>query len=597
MKRTFIALLSLLCTAGLLSAQQTPLYLLYNSNCMDQLEYRYIYAGTSVVAYSINPSANEQYILTTGSSGINAPSLPPNTVSCGQYTFNDQFLSDVNNVSRQVYIVYQQTSGYLLVPVIAATQVVRSGTYYLYKAPNYAFAIDTSNLVYESNIATGSSDWYLYFNGLKIRSCYYEYSFKREPTKVSQERSEFDFIPTVGITSERTGMTAVEAENNQYRLVKVNGMALEDYINSKCKGTTAATGNTTPPLSQYTPQVDYGPGATQGGDKETASMTNVPPGSSTDPMGPPPLVNCPEYPGEGYHIVQPKETLNGISRAYNVSVKSLVAWNKIKDPDLILICQKIWLRKPPANAISLASKGQQPASYSAEGPAVRRQDAYWNTAPQTTPVMHSTQPTVNPITQPAYRPAAQPIVHVVKQGETLYGIGRLYNVSEADMRRINKYPPAGEVLLQPGMQLFVSDCCPDQQTQPATTPQTYYQPNYQPAYQPNTQPAYQPNYQPAYQPNTGVVPSNGYTAPSGVQPLAPATYGQPGTTTPQPPVSTQPQNAKKPTYFKEYIVREGDTMNSIAIKYKVSVQELALVNNKEQTETLIAGQRLLIPQN
>ena len=607
MKRTFIALLSLLCTAGLLSAQQTPLYLLYNSNCMDQLEYRYIYAGTSVVAYSINPSANEQYILTTGSSGINSPTLPPNTVSCGQYTFNDQFLSDVNNVSRQVYIVHQQTSGYLLVPVIAATQVVRSGTYYLYKAPNYAFAIDTSNLVYESNIATGSSDWYLYFNGLKIRSCFYEYSFKREPTKVSQERSEFDFIPTVGITSERTGMTAVEAENNQYRLVKVNGMALEDYINSKCKGITPPAGNTTSPLSKYTPQVGYGPGATQGGDKETASMTNVQPGSSTDPMGPPPLVNCPEYPGEGYHIVQPKETLNGISRAYNVPVKSLVSWNKIKDPDLILICQKIWLRKPPANATSLAYKGE-PASYSAEGPVVRRQDAYWNTAPQTQPAttppaVYSTTPTVNPATQPSYRPGAQPIVHVVKQGETLYGIGRLYNVSEAEMRRINKYPPSGQVLLQPGMQLFVSDCCPDQQTQPNTTTT---QPNYQPNYQPN-QPNYQPNYQPGYQPgtqpagnqpNTGGVLPNLYNTPSGVQPLAPATYGQPSSTAPQTtPVSTQPQDAKKPTYFKEYIVREGDTMNSIAIKYKVSVQELALVNNKEQNETLIAGQRLLIPQN
>ncbi|TNE60604.1 MAG: LysM peptidoglycan-binding domain-containing protein, partial [Bacteroidetes bacterium] len=496
-------------------------------------------------------------------------------VSCANYTFNDQFLNDVNNVSRQVYVVLQQTSGYLLVPVIAATRIVRSGTYYLYRAPNYSFAIDTSNLVYESNIATGSSDWYIYFNGLKIRGCYYEYSFKREPTRVSQERSEFDFIPGIGITTERTGMTAVEAENNQYRLVKVNGLALEDYIVSRCQGKTT----TGAPLSQYTPQVTYGAGT----DKETASMTNQPVYTETNPLGPPPLADCPEMPGEGYHIVQPKETLNGISRAYNIPVKSLVAWNNIKDPDLILICQKIWLRKPPANATSLAYKGEQkPAAYgTSDGTIVQRQDIYWNKGVSTAPATYSTAPTT---TQPEpttiFTPAAKPLIHTVQKGETLYGIGQRYGITEAEMRRLNSYPATGTVLLQPGMQVFVADCCPDQgaaATQPVVQPATATQPagNYMP--------------QLTTQPTT-----------SGVQPLAPATYGQPATTTPtttQPTTATQPNQTAKPAYFQEYIVREGDTMNSIAIKFKVSAQELALVNNKEPNETLIAGQRLLIPRN
>jgi LysM repeat protein len=37
-------------------------------------------------------------------------------------------------------------------------------------------------------------------------------------------------------------------------------------------------------------------------------------------------------------------------------------------------------------------------------------------------------------------------------------------------------------------------------------------------------------------------------------------------------------------------------MNSIAIKYNTSAQELALLNNKEVNEVLIAGQRILIPK-
>ncbi|TNE55871.1 MAG: hypothetical protein EP344_13080, partial [Bacteroidetes bacterium] len=62
MKRTIFALFSLCMATGMLHAQQTPLYLLYNSSCMDQLEYRYVYSGTTVVSYSVNPSTNEQYI-------------------------------------------------------------------------------------------------------------------------------------------------------------------------------------------------------------------------------------------------------------------------------------------------------------------------------------------------------------------------------------------------------------------------------------------------------------------------------------------------------------------------------------------------------
>ena len=42
-------------------------------------------------------------------------------------------------------------------------------------------------------------------------------------------------------------------------------------------------------------------------------------------------------------------------------------------------------------------------------------------------------------------------------------------------------------------------------------------------------------------------------------------------------------------------MKEGETINSIAIKFKANAQELAIVNNKELAETLIAGQRILVP--
>ncbi|MBK9335457.1 MAG: LysM peptidoglycan-binding domain-containing protein [Lewinellaceae bacterium] len=577
MKQTTIFTLLSLCLAGALSAQ--PLYILFDATCMNQLEYRYVYTGAISNSYSMQPSAGEHFQLQAGSQGINSPTLPPNTVKCREYNFNEQFLNEVNNLSRQVYVVHQQSKGYLLVPIISAGQIIRSGPYYMVRARNYAFAVDTSNLVYESNIATGSSEWYIYFNGLKIRGCFYEYSFKREPTRANQERSEFDFIPGVGLSTERTGMTAADAENNQYRLVKVNNIALEDYIVARCQGKPAPS---TTPVSQYTPQVEYG--VVREGDKETASMGKQPAGTIA---GPPALANCPEQPGEGYHIVQPGHTLNAISRAYKVPVKSLVAWNKMKDPDQISVCQKIWIRKPPADAPVVAYQGQQkPAAYSTqlEPDANIRQDVYWQN-PQLTgktiePTAYSLmqpqpqpQPQLQP--QPTYTPPqGQTLVHTVQKGETLYGIGQRYGVTESDMRRLNKFPATGAVNVQPGMQVFVADCCPSQSQQPTTNPTTT-QP-IQP--QPQTQPA-------VANPGPGVLPAMFST--SGTTSPTPTTTTTPNTTTP----TTTP-----PTYFQEYIVREGDTINSIAIRFKVNAAELALVNNKDPNEALIAGQRLLIPR-
>lgn len=45
-----------------------------------------------------------------------------------------------------------------------------------------------------------------------------------------------------------------------------------------------------------------------------------------------------------WHVVQPGETLTGLSRAYGTSIKSLVAWNTIPDPDRIRVGQVLRVR-------------------------------------------------------------------------------------------------------------------------------------------------------------------------------------------------------------------------------------------------------------
>lgn len=55
-----------------------------------------------------------------------------------------------------------------------------------------------------------------------------------------------------------------------------------------------------------------------------------------DDLRPPPAENGV---GGSWHVVQPGDTLHGLAGAYGVSVKSLTAWNRIPDPDLIRVGQ------------------------------------------------------------------------------------------------------------------------------------------------------------------------------------------------------------------------------------------------------------------
>ncbi len=99
------------------------------------------------------------------------------------------------------------------------------------------------------------------------------------------------------------------------------------------------------------------------------------------PITPPPPPPPPQ-PAPGYHIVRPHETLYSISRLYGVSVWALAAANHLANPNIIYVGQRLYI---PGRGVPVP-------------PA------------------------------PPYPPTCGRY-HIVRYGQTLYGIGRLYGVS------------------------------------------------------------------------------------------------------------------------------------------------------------------------
>ena len=78
-------------------------------------------------------------------------------------------------------------------------------------------------------------------------------------------------------------------------------------------------------------------------------------------------------------------------------------------------------------------------------------------------------------------------------------------------------------------------------------------------------------------------------------PTAIVTPAPPGTN-PSPETTQSPPSQATPYPFSAtYIVQPGDTLYDIAVKFNVSLQQLAKINNISDPTTIETGQQLLIP--
>ena len=121
---------------------------------------------------------------------------------------------------------------------------------------------------------------------------------------------------------------------------------------------------------------------------------------------------APEKPAENVrtHTVKAGQTLFGIARQYGVTVESLKKWNELKDAT---IAKGLELKvKPGADEPSQSRESEKPAD----------------------------------------KVASLPAYHTVKQGETLYGIAREYEISIDQLKQRNELKSAN---LQPGQKLRI----------------------------------------------------------------------------------------------------------------------------------------------
>lgn len=614
MKQIVLALAALL-SFQILPAQNVS-YVLFNRDCMNQLEYRYSYPNlkgeNSVWAYSIKPNVQENFIFMTKGAGHYSPELPAGTVSCRDLNLDDAFVASVNRGAEQMLIVFQrQSGGYWLMPVESATFVARSGSNYWVRGRQSSFQFDTLRLVNEQNLAVAGSLTAAYFAGAKLSNCLLEYSFHCEPIKTGQIRSDLQIIPTIGVVNDRTGNNASQAMENELQLVRVNGKSLEEYITAACP---AGSGKIA--ISKSQKMAGYGNTGFEP-DKEIASiMQNE---QVAPPVAPVPTLNtkgiaCAETWEPGTHIVQKGENLRAIARTYKVSEQQLVKWNNIKNPDLIEICQKIWLKQPTTNI----SRGVAAQTNSAEQQAGKTVQAQSLASPRVVdpnrPGAYSegasgnTNFNVSPETKSK---VTAPKLHTVLRGDYLYKIAKMYGCPEVCIRIANAMPTEGDEPLSIGQEIIIPECtCTvgGKVIQKTPAPAVVQAPvvkkqelvaEQQPAKTVKKQRGIldETDNSPMQYSNETANPAPQTPKPSNLWEETSLNNNDAARVSPSKAAESNARKnepAKVPL-FKEHLVRQGENLNSIATKYRVNASELSQVNGLDPKESLMPGKLVLVP--
>jgi LysM repeat protein len=180
----------------------------------------------------------------------------------------------------------------------------------------------------------------------------------------------------------------------------------------------------------------------------------------------------------GELVVQRGDTLWDLARKHGVTVAQLAAWNRIEDPALIRIGQRIVLEAPMAPATPAPPAAAPPPAPLVH--VVRAGDTVWDLAlrygtsvgalaaannlanpsfirigqalaiPQAAPAATAPKPAATAV-QPAPAPAS--VTHVVRTGETLWALSARYGVSIAAIVEANGLASAS--FIRTGQQLMI----------------------------------------------------------------------------------------------------------------------------------------------
>ncbi len=216
----------------------STIYMEYDPACMDRYEYRYkgVNSGFSHVVYHLRLNDQEKIVLEVGiESKIDYETKPNNVKRCSEISINERMVREINNGDLQLYVVKRAGTGYNVSPVGISTYAQISKRGIGYSSVDNIFAYDYSQPANGANLARKGSSAKVFYNGTLSHTCPKKFLFTKTKNQAGKNYAEMTIVPGVGVVTEKTGFNQTDAENNVLELVSINGVPINNYLSSYCR--------------------------------------------------------------------------------------------------------------------------------------------------------------------------------------------------------------------------------------------------------------------------------------------------------------------------------------------------------------------------
>jgi LysM repeat protein len=552
MKRILIPL-SIILMLSQSNLYATSYYLYYDSGCMSRMEFAYpeTRTGQEYVMYSIALGNTEKLILEVGIESLGGVwrTLPGSPIYCNspeRPTINAAMANAVNQKVHQVFVVLPVGAGQYRVTQVKKASVFRNDVNQLQvDSEQYRFSYAKGSSTSSGDLSGNHSRGRVFYSKTVPYGTCSAYVFRRAGL-TSSNYLDIYVVPEFGVVEERTGNGTI------FKLKNVNASDAAYALNALCGTEFTARGDRVP--SSYEPTL-----------------------STYDQVGPD---------TRRTHTVQPKESLYALAKRYQVNIADLMTWNNLQESSIIQPGMSLYIEGPlgpityNVNDVNLRAKGE-----------MKEKDYAWLEAQD---------------------------LYTVQQGETVASIATKLGYTEARFRYFNNL--AENRVLAPGEKVKTSDCVQvgsaGQLIQGKLSP--YYQDpwagegNKTMTEQPATmtpkgegtplQPSVYENSKMPYGPVPGKyseevqttgTPTSYENNMQNIRVEQPSRVGK--STTPVQFEWNNPSTApKSPAVKKKHIVREGESLSTIARKYGMTEAQLRVLNNMGPGETVVEFQTIFV---
>ncbi len=532
------------------------IYIQFDAQCMDKLEYRFVQPESNnmpYTAYRLNKNENEKLYFETGIESVEIKkTIPGKLIPCNQTDIDKNDIADINKGKKRIYICKKLDSGWAILPVGTASYMYFSNNYLTFQGPDYDFKADFSQPLSTNNLSDNfeASMSSIFYAG-QLDACNQSAAvFRKSPNETCKDEATISILPSVGLIQDKSSSGQI------FELVTINGMPVCDYVT---KGTAPTELTRSEPQPESIPTQYSSPMVRQNievitdafGEEKTEETTSTPNNDvvSTKNIEEAPKVDCNLEAQEGEHLVGQGESLYGIARRYGLTVNNIRSWNELTT-DNIFPCTIIKIIAPPV----------------AEQPSMTV--ARTNDVPMNYNEVAISEPQVEVVasTKIECNVDANEGEHVIQQGESLYAIARKYNLKVDQLRSWNNLqsdkilPCSKLVIMAPAVQTKAIEDVPKQ---------------YSVVVKPKTVSKAKP-----------VVTAKSVKVKTKVVAKAPL----------KAPVKATAKQTEEMAYVKKesclHIVREGETLESVAKDWGIAATDLRQFNNLSSKDKVLSGQVL-----